>query len=172
MSLIPTWPIAAGALVVGVALGAGGAVVIKNAKIDRIEKAHGKEIAGWKEVQALATAKTHAAEVNYRQREQEIRENADRSVQEKQNEIVKIAAARDAAIVSLQSRPARPATRPGAVPAVAATCQGATGAQLFRDDGEFLIREAERADRQRADLAQCYAQYDAARALTNQPPSP
>lgn len=172
MSLIPTWPIAAGTLVLGLIAGAGITANIKNGKIERIEAKHVKEIAAWKDAQALALAKNHAAEVNYRATEQQIRENADRTVLEKQNEIDRIAAARDAAIVSLQNRPARPATRPGTVPAAAADCKGATGAELFRGDSEFLVRLAERADRQRAALAQCYAQYDAARALTNRPATP
>ena len=48
-------------------------------------------------------------------------------------------------------------------PATTAACKGATGAELSRSDAEFSLREAARADRLRAALAQCYTQYDKAR---------
>lgn len=64
----------------------------------------------------------------------------------------------DALIVSLSSRSDRPVSdtpRPD--------CAGATGAELSRRDGEFLAREATRANEHRAALASCYADYDRAR---------
>ena len=39
--------------------------------------------------------------------------------------------------------------------------QSGTGATLYAEDAEFLIREAARADQIRAGLQACYAQYDA-----------
>jgi hypothetical protein len=39
--------------------------------------------------------------------------------------------------------------------------QGGTGATLFAEDAEFLIREAARADQIRTGLDACYKQYDA-----------
>ena len=67
------------------------------------------------------------------------------------------------AIDSLRERPARPNnTSSGGVPAPAAVESGCTGASLFRPDGEFLAREAARADRLRVDLETCQAQYNAA----------
>lgn len=45
----------------------------------------------------------------------------------------------------------------------AADCKGATGAELSRQDAEFLTREAARADQLRAALQMCYQQYDAVR---------
>ena len=38
--------------------------------------------------------------------------------------------------------------------------QGGTGATLFAEDAEFLIREAARADQIRTGLEACYKQYD------------
>lgn len=38
--------------------------------------------------------------------------------------------------------------------------QGCNGASLYAEDGEFLIREAARADEIRVALAACYQQYD------------
>lgn len=163
MSILPTWPIAAGTLIIGVVLGAGGAVTIKNAKIDRIVAAHGKEIADWKSAQAKALENNRLAELKYRSTEQEMRESAGRNLEVKQNEINRITGQRDAALAGLQNRPARPAASPGTVPAASASCKGATGADLFRDDASLVVREAARADQIRAALAQCYSQYDAAR---------
>jgi len=64
----------------------------------------------------------------------------------------------DAALDSLRQRPERPAD----LPDTAHTCDaGGTGADLFRADGEFLAREAARADDIRAGLVACYAHVDA-----------
>ena len=77
-----------------------------------------------------------------------------------------VAADRDRLADSLRHRPERPAG--GAdVPRAAAAAPGAaacTGAQLYRDDGEFLARIAADADRLRAAVEHCAAAYDAVRA--------
>ena len=57
------------------------------------------------------------------------------------------------AISELRKRPSRPAE------AVPGSC--GTGATLYAEDGEFLVREAARADKIRAGLDACYKQYDA-----------
>lgn len=85
--------------------------------------------------------------------------------QGKQNEIATINARLSAALASLRSRPERPTTA-GQLSSAAADCKGATGAELYRGDGEFLARIAARADEQRAALAACYQQYDDARQIT------
>lgn len=61
----------------------------------------------------------------------------------------------DAALASLRNRPER------ADKESRAHCQGATGAELSRPDGQFLRGEAARADRIRAALATCYEHADA-----------
>jgi hypothetical protein len=66
---------------------------------------------------------------------------------------------------SLQDRPPRPSG--GAVPTGAADPVACTGAELYRPDGEFLAREAARADGIRLQLAACQAAYDSAVKLTN-----
>lgn len=63
----------------------------------------------------------------------------------------------DALIVSLSARPDRVSDTPRP------DCAGATGAELSRRDGEFLAREATRANECRAALTACYADYDRAR---------
>lgn len=88
--------------------------------------------------------------------------------QGKQNEIATINARLSAALASLRSRPERPATA-GQLSSAAADCKGATGAELYRSDGEFLARIAARADEQRAALAACYQQYDEAREMKKAP---
>lgn len=66
----------------------------------------------------------------------------------------------DVALGILRERPERGPDVPGA----AATCRGASGAELSRPDSEFLEREAARADELRAALGQCQAAYGQARA--------
>jgi len=56
------------------------------------------------------------------------------------------------AISQLRSRPSRPQG--------AANGSGGTGATLYADDAEFLVREAARADIIRTGLQACYSQYD------------
>ena len=72
-----------------------------------------------------------------------------------------------AAVAGLSDRPARDSA--GAVPRDPATgaATGATGADLFRQDGEFLARESARADTLRLRLAQCQAAYQSAREALN-----
>jgi hypothetical protein len=67
------------------------------------------------------------------------------------------------AIAGLRERPPRDSA--GGVPRNPATgaAIGATGADLLRQDAEFLVREAARADRLRLQLAQCQAAYQSAR---------
>lgn len=165
MSILPTWPIAAAALAVGLVAGAGGTAIIKNAKIDRIEAAHAEEA---RQRDAVRVSDEMAA----RATEQKLVADAGRTAQEKQNEINRVNSRLDAALVGLRQRPSRPVAGLGAVPATASACQGATGAGIYADDAELVIREAARADRLRAALGQCYAQYDAARALINRPATP
>jgi len=56
------------------------------------------------------------------------------------------------AISQLRSRPSRPQGT--------ANGSGGTGATLYADDAEFLVREAARADIIRTGLQACYSQYD------------
>ena len=65
---------------------------------------------------------------------------------------------------SLQERPIRPESSGVSVnPGVEETSQGATGAQLYREDGLVLIREAARAEVIKEELLGCYKSYDAAK---------
>jgi len=80
------------------------------------------------------------------------------------NEIASINADRDAALDELRARPGR--GTPATTTTIAGACSvaaGGTGAFLFREDAQFLTREAARSDGIRVALKGCYAQYDAAR---------
>lgn len=71
------------------------------------------------------------------------------------------------AIAGLRDRPSRDSQ--SNVPSDPSTGAGVggTGAGLYREDGEFLAREAARAKRLAIRLTQCQAQYNAARAALN-----
>ncbi len=93
----------------------------------------------------------------YRRKEQAFQVKADALRREKDNEIKTITTRLNSTLSELRQRQDRP------VPGSAGTCQGASGAELSRQDGEFLAREAARADRLRSALEQCYKQYDSIR---------
>ena len=160
MSILPTWPMALGALVIGLAAGAGIDHTIMAGRIDKMKTAQSEVLRQREVVRAKDEAKA-------RQTEQEMAESFGRQLQVKENEKDRIAGQRDAANASLQDRPNRQPARTGPAAANAPDCKGATGAELSRQDGEFLAGEAARANTIRAALSQCYAQYDSARALVN-----
>jgi hypothetical protein len=161
MSLLPTWPIAAGALVIGIVAGAGTTALVKNAKIDRIELAWAKE-------KRNIAAQRETEQVFARAAEQTGSIAVTRALQEKEDEKAAIAAQRDAAVASLRNRPERRIVVAGPAAAPPANCQGSTGAELSRPDAEFLVGEATRADNLRAALVACYSQYDGAKAALDQ----
>ena len=109
----------------------------------------------------LAAALTQAridAEQKSRKQELALQAAADTARSTKDAEITIIRNQLDAALVSLRERPLRGANLPDAP----STCPPATGAQLSREDAEFLAREAARADRVAASLKECRVAYDAA----------
>ena len=65
---------------------------------------------------------------------------------------------------SLSERPNRPESgRVSDNSGVEETKQGATGSQLYREDGIFLVREAARAELIKEELLTCYKSYDTAK---------
>lgn len=96
------------------------------------------------------------------QKQQQLQLGADKLRQEKDREIRDIAARNTALANSLRDRQSRPAAVAGAVPSAASVGPSAcSGKELYREDGEFLVRLAREADELRAALKQCYAQYEA-----------
>ena len=111
------------------------------------------EVARLAEAGRRAAEKTHSAEMDAINR---------RTADEK----TRLDAAVAAALAGLQQRPDRPAARGGPVPGNTATDVACTGAQLFRADAAFLVREAARADQLRISDEDCRAKYDAGVTLT------
>lgn len=95
--------------------------------------------------------------------EEQLRRRADEQQKTYQQKIARLAAERNALLDSVRNRPAR--DRGGDVPGAAAAGDraGCTGAGLSREDAEFLVGEAARADRIAEQLSACVAQYEAAR---------
>jgi len=96
--------------------------------------------------------------------QQQLQMGADKLRQEKDREIRDITARNTALANSLRDRQSRTAPNTSTVPNTANVGPSAcTGKDLYREDGEFLVRLAREADELRVALKQCYAQYDAAR---------
>ena len=123
--------------------------------------------AKWDEQRITDAAAAVQANLQARAREQALQFAADKLRQEKTLEIRHLSAARDAALRELRNRDERPAVGSDAAaaadPAGAGPAASCTGAQLFRQDAEFLVREAARADVVRASLMECRQAYDAAK---------
>jgi hypothetical protein len=96
-----------------------------------------------------------------------LQDNADTLRRTKNAQITRLNADLAAALAGLQNRPDRPSA--GSVPTDTGTGPnpGCTGAQLYKSDAGFLSREADRAERLLADVAQCQAALDKARAAVN-----
>lgn len=96
-----------------------------------------------------------------------LQDNADALRRTKNAQITRLNADLATALAGLQNRPDRPSA--GSVPTDTGPRPnpGCTGAQLFRPDAGFLVRESARADKLLADLAQCQAAYDSARQAVN-----
>ena len=124
------------------------------------QKAHSEYVA---KAQAQATAESEAA----RKRQAELQAAADDSRRLHDEATTTLAAERDAALARLRSRQTRAAAT-AAAQADPATSGGevkiCTGAELQRDDAEFLTREAARADQLKLDYDELWSVYSKARA--------
>lgn len=118
----------------------------------------------WDQEKARLLAE-HAKEVEKaREKEQNWQRASDKIRQEKDREIKNLNARATALSNSLRDRPDRTSADAGTMPGTPGVGQsGCTGKNLFREDGEFLVRLAREADELRSALKQCYAQYEAVR---------
>lgn len=117
----------------------------------------------WDKEKAEQYAEYAKGQEEARKREQELQANADKLRREKDAQIKEVNARATALANSLRNRQTRPAET-STVPSAAGVGQSAcTGKELYREDGEFLVRIAREADELRAALDQCYKQYNAAR---------
>lgn len=160
MSLLPTWPIAAGALVAGLVVGAGADHLYMDAKLSREQARYTKLENDHKEQERLSTLKRAEDERAARDKEQQMAARAGQIEQEKTNEIARIRADSAAAIARLSNRPDRKPASTGGVPSAAPACAGSTGAELSSRDSVFLAGLAARADEHRAALQACYRWAD------------
>jgi hypothetical protein len=111
------------------------------------------EIATIKAEQSKAAAEAVAAT---RFKEQVANNAANKIRKQKDEEVAVIRAKLDAALIQLRDRPQRAGARTvPSTPSCNSSPQGADGTQLYREDAEFLTREAARADEIRAALKQC-----------------
>ena len=150
------WYLAVGAAVAIGAAAVGGYHTGRDSGMAEVQQAWDKE----KTAQYAQYAKAMEESVEI---QQQLQMGADKLRQEKDREIRDITARNTALANSLRDRQARP-TQTSAVSSAAGVGQSAcTGKELYREDGEFLVRLAREADELRAALKQCYAQYDAAR---------
>ena len=156
MSFLPSpWVLLAFVLAIGAAAG-GGYYSGKESGKAEVQQA-------WDKEKADQYADYAKRQEEARQREQALQANADKLRKEKDAEIRNINARATALANSLQQRQTRP-TETSTVPSAAGTRPTAcTGKELYREDGEFLVRLSREADELATALKQCYAQYDAAR---------
>jgi LPS O-antigen subunit length determinant protein (WzzB/FepE family) len=105
-----------------------------------------------------------AIEVETRLTEQRLKLSVETLRKSKDAEITKLNAAVTIALNSLRFRATnRPVE--SSSPAIPPTGTSCTGANLYGQDAEFLIREAARADTQRLQLIEYQSAYNAARSL-------
>ena len=149
------WYLAVGAAVAIGAAAVGGYHTGKETGMAEVQQAWDKE----KTAQYAQYAKAMEKSVEI---QQQLQMGADKLRQEKDREIRDITARNTALANSLRDRQSRPAADSSAVSSTASAGQSAcTGKQLYREDGEFLVRVAREADELRAAIKQCYAQYEA-----------
>ena len=139
---------------VGVA-GAGGLY-----KGHRLGKAEVQQ--AWDKEKAEQYAAYAKAQEEARKKEQELQANADQLRREKDEEIRNINARATALSNSLQHRKSR-SEADSLSSSSGARQTSCSGKELYREDGEFLVRIAGEADELRTALKQCYTQYETLR---------
>jgi hypothetical protein len=143
------------------AAAAGGAGLYQGREIGMAEVQH-----KWDKERAQQEAEYAAAQAAAREKEQSLQANADQLRQEKDREIRNLNARASALSNSLRERPSRTTTESSTVSSTAnvgASASGCNGSGLSREDAEFLVGEAARAEQLKAALRQCQAQYQTLR---------
>lgn len=153
MRLLPSWPLEALTLAIGLGIGAYVDHAIMQSRIDKLTVAHAEEL----RVREVQRSKD---EVAAREKERLSAVRVGQIEQDKTNEIARIRVSYSADIARLQNRADRKPATAGGVPAPVPACAGSTGAELSRPDAVFLSGIAARADELRAGLSACYQAYD------------
>lgn len=124
----------------------------------------------WDKDRAAQAEALASAQEEMRIREASLQEVAAKQRKEKDREIRSLNARVDELLNSVRDRP--PRSSKGGLPDDSGAGSGScTGAELYRDDSEFLVRLAREADEIRLAYKQCVAQYEAARKLCRGDPS-
>ena len=153
-----------------------GALVVTGGALWMEQAAHAETRATRDAVQIAYTthlggdARASVKELEDKQtREAFLQDAADQERKAKDDQINRIAAQLDAARRELRNRPSRPASEGKAGAAASAPTgdqvQGCTGAELYADDGLFLIGEAARAEQLRLDYNELWSAYERARTV-------
>jgi hypothetical protein len=103
-----------------------------------------------------------------RKTEKELQAKLDTVVKEKQHELQILKRNHADIVASLRNRNSRPADFK--LPSTSRNAESSgncSGAELFREDAEFLIGEAARADEIRTELEACYVMYDSIKKANN-----
>ena len=130
--------------------------------------------AGYARAVSQAQKAADKARADAETKTRQLQTEADQARKDKYDALDELDRAHRALAERLRQRPARPAGGAG-LPAPASTgpaAGGCNGAQLYREDGEFLAREAARADTLRIELGACHAAYQRAREIVNGPVTP
>ena len=93
--------------------------------------------------------------------EKDLKERHDIALKQKDDKIASIDAELSVALKRLSNRPSRPASMPS--PTTTTVIQACTGRELYKEDGQFLTREAARAEKVIAERDYYYNQYENAR---------
>ena len=150
------WVILGAVLAIGAAA-VGGYHTGRDSGMAEVQQAWDKE----KTAQYAQYAKAMEESVEI---QQQLQMGADKLRQEKDREIRDITARNTALANSLRDRQSRSASPASPVSGAASSGPSAcTGKELYREDGEFLVRIAREADELRAALKQCYKQYESVR---------
>jgi hypothetical protein len=130
----------------------------------------GWQVNGWRlntkieSIQAEYARQYAAAQQKARATEQSMQSAADRLRRDKDAQINNLSTRVRTLTAELRNRPKRPSTSSITPDArLGLTASGCSGAELYREDGEFLIREAARADTIQEGYKQCTQQYETMR---------
>jgi hypothetical protein len=127
--------------------------------------ASGWTVNGWrlgeklKDVQAQYVKASEKAKDENRAKELKFQRDVDSLRSQKDEQIRTVNSRLSVALDELRKRPSRSSVQ-AATTQDGPSCPGGTGAQLYREDAEFLAREAARAEVIRVSLESCYKQYE------------
>lgn len=156
MSIVPTWPIAAICLAVGVAGGAVSTRYVYVNKIDKIQAQH-TELLRQREVKRADDERAA------REKEQGWAERVNQIEQERINETDRIRTDADSLIARLRKQAASKPASTSCLPQASPARESAAGGELSDGSREGTVRLAQRAEEQRQALGSCYRAYDSIR---------